>query len=221
MGIDYQKANDYFDKKIKFGAISYVMFALAAISLILAIAVEWWLVFLTALFIFLAMRFRTFAVSDAEYDGMIAKLETDVESHALDKLGITKEMVAGIAPVFAVGYSYTNVRTREGEDGKLRTNRYLVTYIGFSDTQVHYFSSAVVTTSNNNVNSTHVCCYKDIVSVITGIDVITTSGKKTVEVFSLKLVTSGGSTITVELNDNTHQQETINSLRDIIKRKKA
>lgn len=219
--MNYELANDYINDAKAFNAFAYVAFSVAIIMLIVTIlTLNYWLIILAIIFFALGFAGRTSKVTDAQYDELIATIKVNTLENALEKLGINQEQLIDIEPITRSGYGRDNCKSRTGLDGRVRTNKYLVTYLIFSQKQVYYYSCVTITTFNSVVDNTHTCMYKDIVSVITDTDADSSNENARARMY-LRLVTCGGSSIKLPISNTAKIQQDIAQLRTIISNSKA
>ena len=87
--------------------------------------------------------------------------------YALNKLGIDEEQVNEISPVCFEGFDYKNAYVKKTINGKWISSRYEVTWIFFSDSQVHVYSCGFDMDKENKKESTSEYFYKDVNSFST------------------------------------------------------
>lgn len=159
-------------------------------------------------------------VTDAEYDASVASMLNNMQSRALNKLGVDEDEVKEIVPISFDGYVYKGAtQAKEGEDGLWRTNKYQSVMLFFSEYEVHCYTYNFDTTAQKQTEATDVYFYKDIVSVSTASDSIQVLGQN-IDYEYFKLTTAGGTTLSVSLRDVNNAQRSINAMRALLKTKK-
>ena len=163
--------------------------------------------------------------SDSEYDAEVARYADSLKSHALNKLGVDESEVSEVPPIILSGYDFENVeRVKQGQDGKWRSNIYKVIALFFSPHELHSYTLTFNTLRNAQNEGTDVYFYQDIVSVSTSsLTVKTTVDGKEITVNNpetFKLTTKGLASLTVNLLDARHVEESINAMRALIREKK-
>lgn len=159
--------------------------------------------------------------SDAEYDNRVVKGLDNIESKALDKLGLVQEEVQEAAPISFDGYRYTGATmARQGKDGFWRTNMYEYTILFFSENEVHIYTYRYNTTFDQHSEQTDVYFYRDIVSASTTSESANILNQN-INYESFKLTTSGGTAVSVSIRNNDDAQRSINAMRSLLKQKKS
>lgn len=186
-------------------------------------------------------------VSDAEYDRLVknqlGKLGLLDTSRAVKKLGIEPEDIADFSPIF-MGDFLNHMKTAEtlakkGEDGKLRTSTYQVTWILCSKVEVYVYQCTFSMIEDDKIDKGEEYFFKDVTNFSTTevSDEVTIKelkggggcfgGEPEAETTKLKLektmfrITVPGEKIecAMELNDET--EENIRRLKKILREKKA
>lgn len=159
-------------------------------------------------------------VTDAEYDASVASMLNDIQTRALNKLGIHEGEVREMAPIPFDGYAYQGAaHAKKGDDGLWRTNMYEVAMLFFSEHEIYCYTYCFDTTSPKRTEATDVCFYKDIVSISTGFDTIQAFGRN-IDCEYFELATAGGVALSVSLHDIDDAQRSINAIRTLLKTKK-
>lgn len=164
--------------------------------------------------------------TDQQYDNEINKALENLNERALKKLYVDSEEVQEIEPIGFSGFLYRGVsESKEGLDGKCRTNKYEAVRIFFSSNEVHCYTYTFNTISNECTEETDVYFYKDIVSVATSTDSYTYKNKYTGETKTynyeiFKLTTAGGTSFSVSMWDNNNAQRSISAMRALLREKK-
>lgn len=163
-------------------------------------------------------------VTDEEYDASVASELDDLQSKALNKLGVDEDEVKEIDPISFDGYVYRGAaQAKKGKDGLWRTNKYEAVMLFFSENEVHCYTYNFDTISQKHTEATDVYFYKDIVSVSTASDTVKVKEKNLeydVEYEYFKLTTAGGTALSVSLRDTGNAQRSINAMRALLKTKK-
>lgn len=107
--------------------------------------------------------------TDADYDAMVAnrvnELRLNDKQRALDKLGIDESQVQEIAPIHLANYVFgKNYYAKWGNDGKVRSSGYQVTWLFFGATQVYLYQFTFNTDEDGKKEHTEEYFYKDIVN---------------------------------------------------------
>ena len=108
-------------------------------------------------------------ISDEQYLQMVDRKKQKYGSvkYALNKLGIDEAQVNEISPVCFEGFDYKNTYVKKTANGKWISSRYEVTWIFFSDSQVHVYSCGFDMDKENKKESTSEYFYKDVNSFST------------------------------------------------------
>lgn len=221
--MDYQKNQKYF-RPIKYnGAIFLIVVGaivfLAGLSNSTVVAAIIGLLLIAGGIALIVMKKKSI-VTDAEYDASVASMLNDMQTRALNKLGIDEDEVKEIAPISFDGYVYEGTtQVKRGADGLWRTNKYESVILFFSEHEVHCYTYNFDTTFQKQTESTDVYFYKDIVSVSTASDTIQVLGQN-VDYEYFKLTTAGGTALSVSLRDVDNAQRSINAMRVLLKTKK-
>ena len=118
---------------------------------------------------FVEAKQKFFYISDEQYLQMVdcKKQKYGSVKYALNKLGIDEEQVNEISPVCFEGFDYKNAYVKKTINGKWISSRYEVTWIFFSDSQVHVYSCGFDMDKENKKESTSEYFYKDVNSFST------------------------------------------------------
>ena len=168
---------------------------------------------------------KKWPVSDSDYDNSVKGYISNLKPRALNKLGVDESEVSEVPPIILGGYDFENVeRVKQGQDGKWRSNIYKVIALFFSPHELHSYTLTFNTLRNAQNEGTDVYFYQDIVSVSTSsLTVKTTVDGKEITVNNpetFKLTTKGLASLTVNLLDARHVEESINAMRALIREKK-
>lgn len=168
---------------------------------------------------------RRFPVSDADYEKAVLSYSTTLKSRALHKLGVDESEVYEIAPIILGGYEFKNAdEVKQGKDWRWRSNIYKVVMLFFTRNEMHCYTAIFKTTEHILLGeATDVYFYQDIVSASTASvsDKIEVNDEELIlhsEAF--KLTTKGGTSITVNLLNSRHGQESVNAMRALLREKK-
>ena len=164
-------------------------------------------------------------VSDADYDREIENYIANLETLALDKLGLDESEVNEIAPIILGGYEFDGVeKVKKGNDGKWRSNIYKVAVLFFSLNELHSYSMRFNTLQEEKNESTDVYFYQDVVSVSTSsltFKVKIDEQENTINNEAFKLTTKGGTSFSVNiLKNQQYAQESVNAMRALLREKK-
>lgn len=164
-------------------------------------------------------------IKDSDIDLEYQKGMTDVVKKGLDKLGIDEEEVKLIDPIVIHGPYYKNIvsgyYTRKGEDNRWRSSNYEVTVLYFSEKQVYSYNYRFSIVNSEKNESTDEYFYKDIVSVSTSSDTITTNNNETFNLEYFKLTTSGGTSISCAIWDMGEVEKSIRGMKQLLREKKS
>ena len=220
--MDYQKNQKYFQPIHYKGAI--ILIVIGAILFITGLSSSAseaivGLLLLAGGIAYIVMK-KKGIVTDAEYDASVTSMLNNIQSKALNKLGVDEDEVKEIAPISFDGYVYKGAsNVKKGEDGLWRTNKYESVMLFFSENEVHCYSYNFDTTSQKQTEATDVYFYKDIVSVSTASDTVQVLGQN-VDYEYFRLTTAGGTALSVSLRDVNNAQRSINAMRALLKTKK-
>jgi len=105
---------------------------------------------------------------DEEYDAVLKRLVDSFGSYkrALNKIGLDEDELKEIPPVTLYGYEDGDFE-RTGKDGRYRSNKYSITHLFFSSTQVYMYSVILDTTDNTRKERTEEYFYRDITNFST------------------------------------------------------
>lgn len=135
-------------------------------------------------------------VKDETYDAIVQNLVASSNSYkrAIAKIGLDEDELKEIPPVTLYGYEDTkDAITRTTSNGEFRSDRYAITHLFFSATQVYMYKLVLSTTSNEKKERTEEYFYKDITNFSTS--------DETVEAWAYK----GCSAMPTKTNVNTQQ----------------
>ena len=156
-------------------------------------------------------------MSDSEYDAAVMLLLSSYNKRrALEKLSLDEEEIKEAQPISLGGYSFRDASlTKKGADGVSRSNKYSSIWIFFTEQEIHCYKAVFCTTEPLVSEATDVWFYRDIVSVSTETD---NYNEIYYELF--KITSTGGANLSVPLRDSGNAQQSINSMRSLIKLKK-
>ncbi len=159
--------------------------------------------------------------TDKQYDKEVVKKLEGFNERALNKLGIDEDEVNEIEPIIIGGFNYKDFdKYKTGKDNRLRTNVYKQIIFFFSQEEVHCYLNEFNTTVDKQVEKTNVYFYKDIVSVATTSTNATLNGNRNYQYDTFELTTTGGSVLTVSIDNPEEMQRSINGMRQLIREKK-
>ncbi len=160
-------------------------------------------------------------VSDEEYDSSVATMLNNIQTKALNKLGIDADEVKEIAPIRFDGFTYNGATMgKRGKDGYARTNKYESVVLFFSANEVHCYTYRFDTTSSYQSEQTDVYFYRDIVSVTTRTETAQFQGGS-INYEKFILNTAGGTALEVSVRDTGNAQRSINAMRQLLRAKKS
>ena len=166
-------------------------------------------------------------ISGSEYDVAIAKyIDGLSRTRALNKLGLDASEVREIAPLSLGGYEFGGTaKLKRGEDKIWRSNIYKAVMLFFSRYALHCYTIRFMTTENCILDeATDVYFYQDIVSASTELvneeAVEVGSDEITINSVGLVLKMKDGASITINLPNSRHTQESVNAMLALLSEKK-
>ncbi len=164
-------------------------------------------------------------ISDADYERSVATKLANLRERAINRLGIDSDEVNEIEPIEFSAFKYLGCRkVKKGKDGYLRTDVYESVYLFFSQNEVHCYTYNFNTCEDKERESTDVYFYNDIVSVSTTSETATIEDngvEQEINYEAFKLVTAGGTSLTVVIRDRDAVQRSINAMRALLREKKT
>ena len=116
-------------------------------------------------------------VKDETYDVVVQNLVASSNSYkrAIAKIGLDEDELKEIPPVTLYGYEDSNdALTRTTATGAFRSDRYAITHLFFSATQVYMYKLILSTTSSEKKERTEEYFYKDITNFSTADETVET-----------------------------------------------
>ena len=116
-------------------------------------------------------------VKDETYDVVVQNLVASSNSYkrAIAKIGLDEDELKEIPPVTLYGYEDSNdAMTRTTATGAFRSDRYAITHLFFSATQVYMYKLILSTTSSEKKERTEEYFYKDITNFSTADETVET-----------------------------------------------
>ena len=165
-------------------------------------------------------------ISGSEYDAAIAKYVDGLSrTRALNKLGVDAIEVREIAPIILGGYEFGGAaELKRGEDKIWRSNIYKAAMLYFSRYALHCYTLSFKTTEDRILNeATDVYFYQDIVSASTeSVNETVEAGADEIAINSVGLVLKmkDGASITINLPNSRHTQESVNAMLALLREKK-
>lgn len=103
-------------------------------------------------------------VADSTYDQLVQdKINSlNLKQRAIQCIGMDESQMQEIAPVCVQNYIAEDAYVKQGKDDKVRTSRYQVSWIFFSENQVYLYQNSFNLDSDDSVESTSEYFYKDI-----------------------------------------------------------
>lgn len=153
----------------------------------------------------------TKVMTDQEYDAHVRKTvdAMNFKQRALSKLAVDESEVNEIPPVNFEGYRFDskNAYWKMGNDRKWRSSCYQISWLFFSDNQVHLYQYTLNLDEAGKKELTEEYFYKDVTAIATQSDTVekadvlekvnckgeATYSRRTVDTDLFKLATSGGS----------------------------
>ena len=165
-------------------------------------------------------------ISDWKYDASVKSNLQNLKKKALERLGIDEDEVKEVQPIsfgdycFDYGLDYV---AKQGKDGKWRSNFYKTAIIFFSQNELHSYVLTFCTTQTLEKEQTDVYFYQDIVSVSTSSKIQKVEigdDKYSFSTEEFTLTTKGGNSITVNVENVSDIQSSVNAMRALLKEKK-
>jgi hypothetical protein len=167
--------------------------------------------------------------SDQDVDRDALNAVGDLQNRALSKLNLDADQVRLIEPVIANGYYYRSigdsVLIKLGKDKKIRSSNYEGVVVFFSEHQLHAYKFQFSLVSADEFReSTDEYFYRDVVSVATQSDTfkaeLISGERKQVSWEEFRLTTSGGTSITSSIRDQSSVSKSIAGARSLIRDRK-
>lgn len=120
--------------------------------------------------------FLTKRITDADYDSLVADTikQSNFKQKALAKIGLDESQVTEIEPVTFEGWLFgkkSNVGwAKYGQDNKMRSSAYQISWLFFSSTQVYIYQNAIHFDKDDKKVATEEYFYKDITNFSTTTD---------------------------------------------------
>ncbi len=167
-------------------------------------------------------------VSDSDYDAIVRNLIEKSNSYqrALDKIGLDEDELKEIPPVTLYGYEDSNL-DKVTDTGAYRSDKYSITHLFFSSTQVYMYQIILSTTKNDKKERTEEYFYKDITNFSTTTNTTETykqggcmggSSRVSVEVQSFTLIVPGDKFTCATFGDIDQQ---VKAMKNKLREKKA
>jgi hypothetical protein len=175
------------------------------------------------------MYFVSNGPSDQDIDRAALNAVGDLRKRALSKLGLDADQVGLIQPVIANGYFYKpigdDVLIKVGKDQNIRATNYEGVVVFFSEYQLHaYKFQFSLVEADEFRESTDEYFYRDVVSVSTSSESfkaeLISGERKQVSWEEFKLTTSGGTSITSSIKDQSSVGKSIAGARSLIRERK-
>lgn len=178
-------------------------------------------------------------VSDAEFDQMLqkqlAKNGLLTPARALTKLGIEAEDIAVFEPILMQDYVPTMDTTdhnlaRKGDDGKLRTSNYQVTWILCSKDQIFVFQCTFSLIEDDKKDNGEEYFFKDVTNITTvevsdEIKIPAKDDKDKPQVIKVEKtkfrITIPGDKFECALDLTTEMQNKVRTIKNLLREKKA
>jgi hypothetical protein len=231
MEIDYARNKKYFTQ----GTLKNPVIAVGVGILLLVLGMSNGSAGLIALGILVAagggvwIYFVSKGPSDQDIDREALGAVGDLRKRALSKLGLDADQVGLIKPVIANGYFYKtigdDVLIKIGKDKKIRASNYEGVVVFFSEQQLHaYKFQFSLVDADEFRESTDEYFYRDVVSVSTSSESfkaqLISGERKQVNWEEFKLTTSGGTSITSAIKDQSSVSKSIAGARNLIRERK-
>ena len=164
---------------------------------------------------------------DIKSDRIARERMTNIKSRALNRLGLDADEVKEVPPIVVSGYDFSrqNIKAWIGKDGKPRSNFYKAVVIFFSQNEMHIYTSTFSLDDTTEMEGTDVYFYQDIVSVSTAPNNIHVDGKDKnngidIQTIAFRLVTKGGTSVTVDMFNNYNVGRSVNAMRALLRERK-
>ena len=108
-------------------------------------------------------------ITDDQYYGIVANARSQYNSmqKALNKIGLDEDEVREIPPVYFEGFRFNNAYAKKTVNGRWVSSTYELTWLFFSDSQVHVYRCRFNLDDDNKKEITDEYFYKDITSFTT------------------------------------------------------
>jgi hypothetical protein len=231
MQIDYARNKKYFSQ----GSLKNPIIAVSVGILALVIGIAGGSVVFSLLGILIAagggtwIYFLLNGPTDQDVDRDALQAVADLQNRALSKLGLDADQVRLIEPVIANGYYYRligdPVLIKLGKDKRIRTSNYEGVVVFFSEHQLHAYKFQFSLVNPDEFReSTDEYFYRDVVSVATQSETfkaaLISGESKQVSWEEFKLTTSGGTSITSSIRDQSTVSRSIAGARNLIRERK-
>ena len=162
--------------------------------------------------------------TDAQIDALLNENLHSLQDRALNQLGLDPSQVALADPIAIGYYTFGGSGARKGADGLWRSKKGEGAVFFFSQDQVHTFkNSFTLNHPENQTISTDEYFYRDVVSVSTQSTTLslgTGKEKSDIQVDTIKLTTTGGTSVSCSIRDSSSAQKSIQGARALIADKK-
>ncbi len=175
-------------------------------------------------------------MSDDAYDKMVQEIAANITSRekALEKVGLDESETQEIEPIHLENYLFPEKGqyfARKGKrDGIWRSSMYQITWLFFSETQVHVYQYTFHTDEDGKKESTEEYFYKDITNFSTSSDLVevpTTFNAKTgkynlenVNTTRFKLIVPGDS-FYCAMEQNDYTEKAVKAMKNKLREKKT
>ena len=186
-----------------------------------------WIIGIVILYIIGAIFGSNAESDDDKYDRIARERMANIKSRALNRLGLDADEVKEVPPIVVSGYDFSrqNIKAWIGKDGKPRSNFYKAVVIFFSQNEMHIYTSTFSLDDTTEMEGTDVYFYQDIVSVSTAPNNIHVDGKDKnndidIQTIAFRLVTKGGTSVTVDIFNNYDVERSVNAMRALLRERK-
>ena len=159
-------------------------------------------------------------ISDEAYINMVdnEKNKYGSSEYALNKLGLDGGQVKEVKPICFQGFAYEDAYVKKTVSGKWVSSRYEITWIFFSDSQVHVYSCRFDMDKDNKRETTSEYFYRDVNSFSTISEMEKGQNDITVPTEKFGMYGAGINFECALTDDNAAQ--TINGMRQKLREKK-
>ena len=162
-------------------------------------------------------------LSGSSYDALVKNKISSLGSNPREYVGLDSSEVEEIAPIVVEGYKFNGASKirKDNKDALWRSDLYERAIIFFTLNEVHIYKAILNTLTEKITETTDVLFYEDIVSVSTKNEVFRTNNGNTIEYITFNLVSKGGNSMNIAIDNNKNVHNSINAMRAMIKEKKT
>lgn len=114
-------------------------------------------------------RMLAHTISDDDYEKMVNEKANrlNLRQKAVEQTGLDEDEIKEIDPINLIGYRYNHAWSRKADSGKQLSSRYQVTWIFFSESQLHMYQYTFDMDQDWHSAQTEEFFYQDVTSVST------------------------------------------------------